>query len=77
MNKQAYLAALRGELAAYPWAFDQARVDRYMQVAADALAGKGPGFEYDGAASCRAWQAIGGRNRPKLKELRALPEGAA
>lgn len=74
MNKAKYLAALRVALSWYQWAADEARLEKYMAVVADSLAGKGPGYEFNGVASCQAWKEIGGKGKPSLKALRALPE---
>lgn len=79
MNKQAYLATLREELKRFPWAVDEAKLDRYVKVVGECLApGAGSyGFEVTGAASCAAWRAIGGKGKPTFKALRALPGGPA
>lgn len=76
MNRADYLAALREELKGrYPWANDAAKVARYMGRVEEGIAPDakgGAGFEYDGPAAAAAWQAIGGKGKPKLADLRGL-----
>ena len=77
MNQTAYLAALREALKRYPWAGNPEKLDRYMGRVEDGIASDkyrgGAGFEYDGPASVAAWRAIGGKGKPSLAALRALP----
>lgn len=76
MNKKAYFAELEKGLAAYPWAQDPAKLERYMKVARECLEPEGSGisFEIKGVAAMAAWRAIGGKGKPSYKALRALPE---
>ena len=74
MTKTAYLTAYRTELRArYPWAADEAKLDRYMAGARAGLDGAGGGA-HTGEASEAAWRRIGGTGKITLKALRKLPD---
>lgn len=77
MTKTAFLQAYRAELARYPWAADPERLARFMRVCAGTIAtpvdlSEGH-WNHDGDAVTAAWRAIGGKGKPTLKALRALP----
>ena len=72
MTKQAFLAAYRAALVAYPWAADAARLDKFMASVAATIEGPHATWNHDGDAVTAAWRAIGGKGKPTLKALRAL-----
>ena len=72
MTKQAFLAAYRDAIAAYPWAADAAKLDKFMASVAATLEGPRATWNHAGDAVTAAWRAIGGKGKPTLKALRAL-----
>lgn len=73
MTKDAFLAALRRNLVAtYPWAQDQAKLDRFMASARETIEGTSSTWNKDGEASLAAWREIGGKGPMTYKALRAL-----
>lgn len=74
VTKNAFLAAYRTALvAAYPWAADVTRLNRFMASCVWTLEGPSATWNHDGEAVVSAWKSIGGKGRPTLKALRALP----
>lgn len=74
MTKTAFIVRYEQELVArYPWTKDAAKLTRFIQTVADTLAG-GAGWQHEGDAVTAAWRAIGGKGKPTLKALRALPQ---
>ena len=72
MTKNDFIAAYRAELLAnYQWATDTAKLDRFMTVVADTLAGANT-WNHNGIAVTAAWRTIGGKGTPTKKALRAL-----
>ena len=75
MTKREFLTAYRAALpAAYPWAHDAAKLDRFMESVEHTLGGAGT-WTHDSDVAKRIWRESG---RPvktyTLKALRALPE---
>lgn len=74
MTRSVFLEAYRTALvAAYPWASDPVRLDRFLASCAGTLEGPAATWNHDGEAVTAAWKAIGGKGRPTLNALRALP----
>lgn len=74
MTKVSFLEAYRAALVAtYPWAADVTRLNRFMASCVWTLEGPSATWNHDGEAVTAAWRAIGGKGRPTLKALRALP----
>ena len=72
-SKSDFLAAYRAALAAaYPWAQDEAQLDRFLASVRDTLTGPCASWHPEGAAVNAAWRAIGRKGVPSLKSLRAL-----
>lgn len=74
-TKTAILATFREELKRYPWASDEAKLDRFMEAARDTLHG-GNAIDRTGHAWQRALELNGifGAKNQTLKALHALPE---
>lgn len=73
MTKADFLREYRAAIiAAYPWAQDAAKLERFMQSVSATINGAAT-WNHDGEAVRAAWRAIGGKGRPTLKALRALP----
>ncbi len=73
VTRAAFLAAYREALAVYPWAADAARLARFLASCDATLSTDRATWNHDGDAVVAAWRAIGGKGRPTLKALRALP----
>jgi len=77
MTRQAFLKAYRNSLlAAYAWAGDAAKLDHFMASVSATLDGANT-WNHTGEAVTAAWHWIGGKGRPTLKALRALPSESA
>ena len=78
MTKTAFIAALTAALRdTYQWAHDPAKLDRFMQAVRSTLRmheGSTHGWCFSGSCTTVAWRAIGGKGKPTLKALIALPE---
>jgi hypothetical protein len=76
-TKNAILAAYREQLKSYPWAADEAKLDRFMSAALNTLTpGAGEGeVDRTGHSWLRALERNGiyGKNQA-LKRLRILPD---
>lgn len=78
MTRNAFLALYRAELVArHPWAQDAAKLDKFMSSCAETINTARATWNHDGDAVTAAWRSIGGKGRPTLKGLRALPDGGA
>lgn len=76
MTQTAFLEALRVELMArYDWTKDAAKLARFMSSAEHTIAGNDWTWNHDGEAATAAWRTIGGKGKPTMKGLRALPKG--
>ena len=74
MTRAAFLAAYRRGLVAWaPWAQDTGKLDRFMESVAETISTTRKTWIHDGPTTINAWRAIGGKGRPTLKALRALP----
>lgn len=75
MNRKAFLAAYRADLwVRYVWAQDTAKLDRFMASAERTISTKATTWNHDSESVRAAWRRIGGKGKPSLKALRALPE---
>ena len=75
LSKQNFYAAYRVALLnTYAWADEPAKMERFMSSVKATLDGAPATWNHDGEAVKTAWNAIGGKARPTLKALRALPE---
>ena len=73
MSKHAFIEAYRTVIVReYPWARDQAKLERFMAACASTLAGETADWNHVGPAVTEAYRAIGGKGTPTLKALRAL-----
>ena len=77
MDKARFETALGAELMArYDWARDPKRLHRFMESVARTIRGECWTWNHDGEACAAAWRSIGGKGKPTMKALRALPEKA-
>lgn len=75
MNKQNFYSAYRESLVrAYLWAQDDAKLERFMGSVKGTMEGGAKTWNHDGESVIEAWRSIGGKGKPTLKALRALPE---
>lgn len=80
MTREKFTETLRALIVErHAWAADADKLARFMGAVAATLRGDagGPYFDHTGNATKDAWRAIGGKGRPSLKALRALPHGEA
>lgn len=76
MNRTAFLATYRTELLArFAWAQDAAKLDRFMASCEVTISTSAATWNHDGDAVTASWRSIGGKGKPTLKALRALPAG--
>ena len=74
MTQVAFIKAYMGELKArYPWTSDLVKFARFMESVTLTLRAGGNTWLPEGEAVNAAWKAIGGKGKPSLKALRALP----
>lgn len=74
MTREDFLREYEAQLVAhYPWAQDNTRRARFMSAVVATIEGPGSPWNFHGAATTAAWQAIGGKGTPTRKALRALP----
>jgi len=75
MTLSAFLAAYKALLLAnMPWAQqDGAKLDRVMGSTRATLTTTQATWNHTGAMAKAAWKQIGGKGKPTLKALRALP----
>lgn len=72
-TKSDFLAAYERELfLRYEWTKDEPKMLRFMASVKATLTGANT-WAHDGEAVVLAWRAIGGKGKPTLKALRALP----
>lgn len=73
MTRSQFLTAYETELKArYSWTSDAPKLARFLEGVAMTLNG-GSMWCHDGEAVTAAWRFIGGKGKPTLKALRALP----
>ena len=76
MTKKAFMDAYRAALLKRyggGWAANAAQVDRFMQGVANTLMTDYATWNFQGPTTDDAWKAIGGKGKPTLTKLRALP----
>lgn len=74
MNRKTFLATYRAELlASYDWSKDPAKLDRYMASVEATVSGEAKTWNASGPSLDSAWRKIGGKGKPTLKALRAMP----
>jgi hypothetical protein len=73
MTKQAFMDAYEEAISTYPWTADEAKRTRFLASVRATLAGATT-WNFNGPSTTAAWQWIGGKGKPTLKALRALPE---
>lgn len=73
MTRAAFLVAYEKQVRAYQWAGDQARFETFMAKVRETLDGRGIPWAWNSDGSIAAWKEIGGKGKPTLKALRALP----
>lgn len=74
MNRQSFISTYRAELIArFPWAQDADKLQRFMASVETTISTSAATWNHDGEAVTAAWRAIGGKGKPTLKALRALP----
>jgi hypothetical protein len=77
MDKAKFETALGAELMArYAWAREPAKLHRFMESVAGTIRGEFWTWNHDGEACAAAWRTIGGKGKPTMKALRALPESS-
>lgn len=73
MTKTQFMQAYASFVALYPWAKDPQRLHAFLASCLATLRGANS-WNHDGEACTAAWRSIGGKGKPTLKALRALPE---
>jgi hypothetical protein len=74
MTRQAFLREYRADLCArYDWAYGDERLDRFMASVERTISTKAKTWNHTGEAVTAAWRSIGGKGKPTLIALRALP----
>lgn len=76
-TREAFLAAYRERLASLGWAAEPEKLERFMAIVGKALRGDPSGnWSPTGQEhAAAAWKAIGGKGKPTMKALKALPSG--
>lgn len=75
MTRARFLAAYRGAMfAAYDWARDMGKLDRFMIEVEKTLKGEAHHWQASGAVLESVWTALGGSGRVTLGKLQALPD---
>lgn len=77
MNRTAFVKEMTARLiaAGYAWTADPVKLATYIDAMNTTIAPdstRNP-WAHDGAIAQAAWKAIGGKGKPTLKALRALP----
>lgn len=73
-TKSEFLVLYQRELIKrFKWAEDADKLARFMGAVRDTLDSATGSWDYGGEASKVVWQALGGKGKPTLKALRALP----
>ncbi len=74
MTQSAFLSAYEAELLArYEWPFIPGKLASFL-ASTEATLNGASSWSHDGEAVTAAWKAIGGKGKPTLKALRALPK---
>ncbi len=75
MTQQQFLTAYKAELLQTAhWTTDDEKLARFMRGCEATISGRDTCWNHDGPSCLRAWKAIGGKGKPTLKALRALPD---
>lgn len=77
MTRAAFLTAYRADLwVRYVWAQDTAKLDRFMASVTRTISTTANTWHCDASSASliAAWRRIGGKGKPTLRGLRALPE---
>jgi hypothetical protein len=73
-TKRHFIAAYANALTrAYPWAQDDEKMSKFLDSVRKTLDGAGT-WHHEGDCVAEAWKEVGGKGKPTLKALRALPE---
>jgi hypothetical protein len=73
MTKSSFLRAYREKLSALPWASNPEKLEKFLASCRATIDGAST-WNHDGESCVAAWREIGGKGKPTLKALRALPE---
>lgn len=74
MSQAAFLTCYRDVLwATYVWAQDDSKLALFMVGVQRTIEGPEKTWNHDGPAVTAAWRIMGGKGKPTLKALRALP----
>jgi len=75
MTKTELLAAYRADLLErYAWAVNINNLDRMVSSAERTIRTTAATWHHNGISMSAAWRRLGGKGRPTLKAMRALPE---
>lgn len=66
-----YRAVLPGM---FPWARDEDKLTRFVASAERTIRTSAATWNHDSPAIAAAWRKLGGKGKPTLKAMRALPE---
>lgn len=78
MTKNAFYREYQAALEQhYPWAQDRDRLAKFLGSVKTTLETDRDSWDHHGECINKAWHAIGGKGKPTLKALRALPQGEA
>ncbi len=72
-TQAAFTAAVLDGVKAYPWSADAAKLSTFKAKLAETLSTGRAVCAIDGPAFVAAWRSIGGKGKPTLKALAALP----
>jgi len=74
MTKGQFIKAYRAHVvASYPWAADEAKLDRFMASVTVTLSTERATWAWSSKGTKEVWKAIGCKGPVTLKGLRALP----
>lgn len=62
-------------LKGYAWTHDAVKLERFLASVLTTLETDHNTWDHNGDAVTAAWRALGGKGKPTLKALRALPPG--
>lgn len=73
ITKADFIVSYRKELVArYEWTADTTKLDKFLGSVVKTLDGANT-WDFHGEAVTAAWRSLGGKGKPSLKALRALP----
>lgn len=74
MTREQFIEAYRAQIiASYAWAKKPEKLEKFMASMANTLTGEVTTWSHEGKSTEAAWKQIGGKGKPTLKALRALP----